>query len=74
MFERVGVSKDIGWDGPLLDIPEMGEVEKIFSKSCNGCYMSAREIFRWYRFCKSPESNSEVDVMNRITACFQVLF
>lgn len=69
--EYTKISKSIGLEGKPIDLPTLQKAENLHNKVMNDRSVEAfREVFRLYRFGRSPESFSEEEVSNQITSTF----
>lgn len=73
MFNRTTISKRIGWDLSKCDLPSMAEVKKLVSKMEEGDEEAAVQIFKYYRFGKSPENDEQTEIMNIICRAMMMI-
>ncbi len=73
-YDRVGVSKIVGWDGPIMPIPPRDEIEQLYRKAKNGDCGAAVELFRYYRFCSNPATEDERGCVDRLSEIFRDLY
>jgi hypothetical protein len=60
------VSKIVGWDKRTVEYPSMEEVNRFREIASRGELSGIIELFRYYRFLKSPENNEQLHIINKI--------
>ena len=60
------ISKFVGWDTLELPAPSMDEVDEVCNEALIGNYNAIVQLLRWYRFLRSPASEEDRKVHDRI--------
>lgn len=73
-LDTVSISKEVGWKGEQRKLPPLNEVRGCAEQAKKGDKAAATRLLTWYRFCKSPKTNSEVETMNVLADGYKEVF